>query len=101
VGVPTLVLIAGPNGAGKTTFASEYLSIDEGALSSSTRMRSRAARLLTPLVGGSDIRAGRMMLDRIDELVDAGSDFVIETTLATLIYARKIPCGANAATRCR
>jgi len=39
----------------------------------------------------SDIRAGRVMLDRIDELVEADADFVIETTLAGLIYARKIP----------
>jgi len=31
------------------------------------------------------------MLDRIDELVNAGADFAIETTLATLTYARKIP----------
>jgi predicted ABC-type ATPase len=34
--------------------------------------------------GHSDIRAGRVMLARIDELVSARADFVIETTLATL-----------------
>ncbi len=39
----------------------------------------------------SDIRAGRIMLDRIDGLVGGGSDFAFETTLATLTYARKIP----------
>jgi predicted ABC-type ATPase len=31
------------------------------------------------------------MLNRIDELVDASVDVAIETTLATLTYARKIP----------
>ena len=31
------------------------------------------------------------MLTRIDELVGANADFVIETTLATLTYAQKIP----------
>jgi len=31
------------------------------------------------------------MLDLIDGLVDAGADFAIETTLASLTYARKIP----------
>jgi predicted ABC-type ATPase len=31
------------------------------------------------------------MLDRIDELVNAGADIAIETTLATLTYAQKIP----------
>jgi predicted ABC-type ATPase len=39
----------------------------------------------------SDIRAARMMLDRIDELINAGADLAIETTLATLTYAQKIP----------
>ena len=31
------------------------------------------------------------MLRRVDELIEAGSDFVIETTLANLTYAQKIP----------
>jgi predicted ABC-type ATPase len=31
------------------------------------------------------------MLERIDEFVDRGADFVIETTLASLGYARKVP----------
>jgi predicted ABC-type ATPase len=32
-----------------------------------------------------------MMLGRIGELVEAGADFAIETTLANLTYAQKIP----------
>jgi len=39
----------------------------------------------------SDIRAGRMMLDQINELICTGADLAIETTLATLTYAHKIP----------
>src|SRR5205085_8692782 len=39
----------------------------------------------------SDILAARMMLRRVDELVRSRTDFVVETTLATLTYARKIP----------
>jgi predicted ABC-type ATPase len=31
------------------------------------------------------------MLRRIDELVEASADFVVETTLANLTYAQKIP----------
>lgn len=31
------------------------------------------------------------MLRRVDELVEAGEDFVVETTLANLGYAQKIP----------
>src|SRR5947209_11289904 len=32
-----------------------------------------------------------MMLRRVDELVQANADFVVETTLASLGYAQKIP----------
>jgi predicted ABC-type ATPase len=60
----------------------EFVNADEIA---------RATVLETDIQGSSDIRAGRIMLGRIDELVDANADFVIETTLASLIYARKIP----------
>jgi len=38
-----------------------------------------------------DISAARSMLRRVEELIEAGSDFVIETTLANLTYAQKIP----------
>src|SRR5205823_5016308 len=33
----------------------------------------------------------RTMLDQIDRFIYAGADLLIETTLATLTYARKIP----------
>ncbi len=36
------------------------------------------------------------MLERIDDLAAAGAEFMFETTLATLTYAQKIPCGGNA-----
>lgn len=38
-----------------------------------------------------DVRAGRLMLREIDRLVQAGSEFMFETTLASLAYAAKIP----------
>jgi predicted ABC-type ATPase len=88
--VPTLIIFAGPNGAGKTTFAREYLSDDDrhfefvNADEIARTRRRRAAQL-------SDIEAARIMLGRIGELVEAGADFVIETTLANLSYAQKIP----------
>jgi predicted ABC-type ATPase len=82
--VPTAIIIAGPNGAGKTTFADEYLldrivefvNADEIA----REMRFR-----------SDVSAARTMLRRIDELIQDNVDFAVETTLATLTYAQKIP----------
>lgn len=89
--MPNLLIIAGPNGAGKTSFAKEYLSKD--GLRFIFVNADEIARTLV-LEGGvqsrSDIRAGRLMLDRIDDLVMRGADLAIETTLATLTYARKI-----------
>jgi predicted ABC-type ATPase len=87
--VPTLIIIAGPNGAGKTTFAREYLSEDDRQfefVNADEIAQSRKSR--DTLV--SDIEAARIMLGRIGELVEAGADFVVETTLANLGYAHKI-----------
>jgi predicted ABC-type ATPase len=87
--VPRAIIIAGPNGAGKTTFAREYLSSKEFAFVNADEI----ARTLAPQGGSSgmlDVQAGRQMLARIDELVGASADFVVETTLATRMYARKI-----------
>jgi len=88
--VPDLIIIAGPNGAGKTSFAKEYLSAGEARFEFVNADEISRALALEP-GAHSDLRAGRVMLDRIDELVSAGAHLAIETTLATLIYARKIP----------
>jgi predicted ABC-type ATPase len=79
-------IIAGPNGAGKTTFAREYLSADERRLEF-----VNADEIARGLRASSDFPAARIMLTRIDELVSANADFAIETTLANLTYAQKIP----------
>jgi len=88
--VPTLIIIAGPNGAGKTTFAGEYLAAEDRDFEFVNA--DEIARTLS-LAGQaqSNVLAARMMLRRVDELVDANADFAIETTLATLTYAQKIP----------
>jgi predicted ABC-type ATPase len=90
--VPQVIIIAGPNGAGKTTFANDYLvgprahfafvNADEIARETGQPELHRRS---------PDVRAARIMLERIDSLVTAGADFAFETTLATLSYARKIP----------
>ena len=90
--MPEIVIIAGPNGAGKTTFAREYrlarqtrfvfVNADEIA-------RELADQGLTQ--EQIDFRAARNVLERVGDLADAGAEFMFETTLATLIYARKIP----------
>lgn len=88
--MPTILIVAGPNGAGKTTFATglildqrpgyRFVNADE------------IARELTGLSGGErDIRAGRLMLERLDALLEQDADIVLETTLSSRLYARRIP----------
>ena len=86
VGAPSIIIIAGPNGAGKTTFAPEYLTVGKRRFEF-VNADEIARGLKTP----SDVVAARIMLTRIDDLVGANADFVIETTLANLTYAQKIP----------
>lgn len=90
--MPEVVIIAGPNGAGKTTFASEYLPAARRHLEfvNADEIARAVSRPGLPQQQ-SDRRAARMMLERINDLVDANADFMFETTLATLTYARKIP----------
>ena len=84
-----LYIIAGCNGAGKTTASynvlpeildcKEFVNADEIARGLSPFQPEKVA-----------IEAGRIMLQRIDELFRQGSDFAIETTLATKTYVQKI-----------
>jgi predicted ABC-type ATPase len=89
--VPEVVIIAGPNGAGKTTFAREYRQAMQTRF-----VFVNADEIARELVDQGltkeqlDLRAARNMLERISDLTDAGVEFMFETTLATLTYARKI-----------
>jgi predicted ABC-type ATPase len=90
--MPEVIVIAGPNGAGKTTFAREYIRTRQELLvfvNADEIARELAFQGLTQQQ--LDIRAARNMLQRINDLADAGVDFMFETTLATLTYAQKIP----------
>lgn len=85
--MPTLVLLAGPNGAGKTTFINRFL-----------RQRAEAFQFVNPdevarpLPAGSgrDLAAGRLVLERLDALIAARADVVLETTLASRTHARRL-----------
>ncbi len=89
--MPTLIIIAGPNGAGKTTFAREYLADDERHFEFVNADEIARSLSRDDAQAVSDIVAARLMLRRIDELIEIGSDFALETTLANLTYAQKIP----------
>ena len=88
--MPTAILLAGPNGAGKTTFASASLEL--AAISFVFINADEIAAQLDPSLTGParDLQSGRLMLQRLNEVVSAGRDFVVETTLSSALYARRI-----------
>ncbi|MBC8323767.1 MAG: zeta toxin family protein [Candidatus Marinimicrobia bacterium] len=84
-----IYIIAGPNGAGKTTASytflpeiidcNEYVNADE------------IAKGLSPFNADKiGIKAGRLMLSRMKELLEKNETFAIETTLALKSYASLI-----------
>jgi predicted ABC-type ATPase len=84
-----LYIIAGCNGAGKTTASftilpeildcKDFVNADEIAKGLSPFQPEKVA-----------IEAGRIMLKRVDELLQGGGTFALETTLATKSYKNKI-----------
>jgi predicted ABC-type ATPase len=87
-----IIIIAGPNGAGKTSFANEYLpAAQEGLAYVNADEIAREITNLALTKAQLDLRAGREMLARIGALASAGTEFMFETTLASLTYATKIP----------
>ena len=85
-----ILIIAGPNGAGKTTFATEFLP-NEAACPEFVNADLIAAGLSPFQPEKVAFAAGRLMLERIDDLVAAGESFAFETTLATRSWLRLIP----------
>lgn len=86
---PKVLVIAGPNGAGKTTFATEYLLAEAGI----PRFVNAdlIASGLSPFEPSSvSFRAGRLMLEMINELTERAESFAIETTLSGGLYQRWI-----------
>lgn len=83
--MPNLYIIAGCNGAGKTTASysvlpdmldcREFVNADEIARGLSPFQPDKVA-----------IEAGRIMLNRIHELISQKEDFAFETTLSTRSY---------------
>jgi predicted ABC-type ATPase len=84
---PTVYVIAGPNGAGKTTFAAQFLPdfVDCRQFLNADLI---AAGLSPFAPETQNLRAGRLLLERIKELSAAREDFGFETTLSGRGYAR-------------
>ncbi len=78
---PNLYVLAGPNGAGKSTFARLFLP-DYADCKEFVNADLIAAGLSPFNPEGLALQAGRLMLERIEALAQAGEDFGFETTLA-------------------
>jgi predicted ABC-type ATPase len=85
-----IVISAGPNGAGKTTFALEFLPNEAGCpLFVNADLIAAGLSPFDPALAA--VKAGRLMLQAIQEHARKGESFAFETTLAGLVYARRIP----------
>ncbi len=85
-----VLIVAGPNGSGKTTFAGEYLRDSEvsvyiGADAIAERLVSRPENM-----GSVKIQAVRLFIQEIQELIQSGTDFIVEVTLSGKGFERTI-----------
>ena len=86
---PNLYIIAGPNGAGKTTAA--YNLLPDVLHCPNFVNADEIVRGLSPFTPETvSFQAGRIMLQRIDELLPQKVDFAIETTLSTRSYVQLV-----------
>lgn len=84
-----IIIIAGPNGAGKTTFARSFLP-QEAQCQRFINADLIAAGLSPFAPDQAAIKAGRLMLQEMDECVRKSESFAFETTLAGLAYVGRI-----------
>jgi predicted ABC-type ATPase len=86
----SIYIIAGPNGAGKTTFATKFLP--EYVDCTEFLNADLIAAGLSPFAPAmQNLRASELMLERMQQLLDGGSTFSFETTLAAKSYSQQIP----------
>ena len=87
--MPNLYIISGCNGAGKTT--ASYTILPEMLQCKEFVNADEIAKGLSPFQPETvAIEAGRIMLNRIQELLHSNADFAFETTLATKSYLNTI-----------
>ena len=84
---PNCYVIAGSNGAGKTTFATQFLPHYAACVNFINP--DLIARGLSPFNPDAALaRAGRLVLESIQDASTARTDFAFETTLSGRSYAR-------------
>ena len=84
-----LYIIAGCNGAGKTT--ASYTILPEMLGCMEFVNADEIAKGLSPFKSDNvAIQAGRLMLERINSLIDTGAEFAFETTLAAKSFSNYV-----------
>ena len=87
-------IIAGPNGAGKTTFANSFLPREAQCLNYVNA--DLIASGLSPFKPESvAFQAGKLQLQKIEDIVKRKESFAFETTLSGLNYIRRIRTWQN------
>jgi predicted ABC-type ATPase len=82
-------IIAGPNGAGKTTFANEFLPIEGECLNFINA--DLIAKGLSPFQPEKvALKAGKLMVQQMNELASKGKSFAVETTFSGKDYVGRI-----------
>ena len=86
--MPTIYLIAGCNGAGKSTVS--YTVLPEILDCQEYVNADNIAAGISPFrPEGVSFEAGRVMIERIEQLIKIKADFAIETTLSSRNYLFK------------
>ena len=87
--MPNLYIISGCNGAGKTT--ASYTILPEMLSCNEFVNADEIARGISPFKPESvAIQAGRIMVERVNGLIESETDFALETTLATRTHVNVI-----------
>jgi predicted ABC-type ATPase len=90
--MPELVIVAGPNGTGKTSFTKQFVRVDDW-LDVEFVNADEIAESLPKEISQTerDFKAARIMIERIENIIERQENLIIETTLATARYKSKIP----------
>ncbi len=81
------IIVAGPNGAGKTTFAREYLKENDIPYISADAI---AEQLSDGDIQKVALAAGKKFFSELDNAIESGGNFIVETTLSGLSFLRII-----------